>query len=277
MRNHFHNSIIQVIESTGVLGLLSMVLFICTILVRAITSLGLIDETFTRLSVIALVSGVCSSIFSTMFHGPLRHISDLPFECWVALGLLSAISIRYRQGKQFDGARQPKETRLWMTLILIVTILSLLCGIVPLLNKYCIFSAKKLLSNGQIDTAERRLNTACFLEPLNAEVRAEKGALCVRTDRLTQALTEYKNALKLNPLHSPFLSETGRIAMWLGEYEKAEQFFKKGITADPYTLFSKDLYAEMALCLAFKGDFQLAAEAFSKAIKYHRFSHATSE
>lgn len=266
LKGHFHNSVFQILEGAGLMGLVSLVLFIGTVLYRSVCSGKHIDNIFLRISAIAFIAGISGNIFSSLFHGSHPVINDLPFEAWIGLGLLCVLTHPKSrpEGKNVLPQKGKKVFRLCFWLLLVL--FAFCCGLLPLFNRTMLARASFLEQQGKSNSVESCLKWATILEPLNADRRVSLGDFYKNRGKLSMALGEYEKALRLNPFYSPLLSKTGRASLKLNNTGQALFYFKRGADADPYGFLNQDVYVELALALALQGDYSEAKQALTKNI-----------
>jgi tetratricopeptide (TPR) repeat protein len=140
---------------------------------------------------------------------------------------------------------------------------------------------------GDIETARRHYERAAELAPDNFKIQASLAHFYhVGLEKVEEALTQYQNALALNPLDIETLTIAGHLSVQLRRFDQANQFYRKVLEIEPWhsdlnELLEKlqrenkpqgtdnlaDDYYESAILKAQSGDIAGAIQYLEKAVE----------
>jgi tetratricopeptide (TPR) repeat protein len=123
-------------------------------------------------------------------------------------------------------------------------------------------AANRALKAGRIDEAERGYRSIIESNPELGGPHANLGMIYRNANKLPEALTEFNQAVRLNPRQPIYLNQLGITYRQMGQFEKARDAYERAIDADAN-------YAPAILNLGilsdlYLGDSQRALELFTR-------------
>lgn len=116
---------------------------------------------------------------------------------------------------------------------------------------------------GLKDIAERTYRKAQRLEPRNAEIRNNLGALLKSQGKVAEAIRHFRDALKLDPSYGQALINLGGTLFRQGEDDEAEELFRRALAQAPD---NPDVATDLAVILQHRGEIAEAEALFAAAL-----------
>ncbi len=116
---------------------------------------------------------------------------------------------------------------------------------------------------GLKDIAERTYRKAQRLEPRNAEIRNNLGALLKSQGRVKEAIRQFRDALKIDPDYTQAVINLGGTLFREGEAEEAEDLFRRAFVLEPE---NPDVATDLAVILQHNNQAEEAEGLFAGAL-----------
>jgi len=116
---------------------------------------------------------------------------------------------------------------------------------------------------GLKDIAERSYRKAQRMEPRNAEIRNNLGALLKSQGKVKEAVRQFRDALKLDPNYTQALINLGGTLFREGEAEEAEDLFRHALVREPD---NPDVATDLAVILQHNDKKAEAEDLFTSAL-----------
>ncbi|WP_425406351.1 tetratricopeptide repeat protein [Hwanghaeella sp.] len=116
---------------------------------------------------------------------------------------------------------------------------------------------------GLKDVAERSYRKAQRLEPRNAEIRNNLGALLKSQGKVREAVRQFRDALKIDPNYTQAVINLGGTLFRTGEAEEAEDLFRRALALEPD---NPDVATDLAVILQHNKKIEEAEELFTVAL-----------
>ncbi|RVU35002.1 tetratricopeptide repeat protein [Hwanghaeella grinnelliae] len=116
---------------------------------------------------------------------------------------------------------------------------------------------------GLKDVAERTYRKAQRLEPRNAEIRNNLGALLKSQGNVKEAVRQFRDALKIDPNYTQAVINLGGTLFRQGEAEEAEGLFRRALVLEPE---NPDVATDLAVILQHNKKTEEAEGLFTSAL-----------
>jgi tetratricopeptide (TPR) repeat protein len=141
--------------------------------------------------------------------------------------------------------------------------LSLDSTITEAADAYVVLATKSLYTDYDFQATERYLKLAMELNPNIPMVHYHYGWLLMVSNKVDEALAEFKKSIEIDPIDPTFISNLAGFYIWIGRYEEAIPEARKTFELDPNNTMG--LWA-LGSAYAEKGMYNEAIEAHKKGI-----------
>lgn len=252
---HSHNLLLEIVATTGLIGLIAFLIMLYTLLHNGIQQYK-VSESTDRWLMAACLAGISGELA----WGVLDVLFDIPpffsFPIWILLGLLLASpssqdnNYHYHENKPTQGWHHILRLALVIFIVLLPSWASKLYA-----SGYTAFQEQRWLD------AKTSLRQSTLLNFLDAEALHMLGQAYIQLGEWNDAETLYINSLAIKKEYSPFLYRLGWLARKKNNHAEALSYFKRAIDSDPYEIWQKGLYSSAALTYISNGQ-------LNEAIKY---------
>jgi O-antigen ligase len=258
---HAHNEYIEFFIEAGVFGMMLFIVFIVLVITRAINFVMSSVESATKMPVLACSTSIVFLAVQAWFEFPLRiPLVGLTFFALAGL-IMAATAPRVSVTIIRRGVAKYS--------LIALALFSMLISVKELVVANLMTRAERYVAARDFGRMRNCFSIAHGLSPYNATVNQNFGLalLCQATlepekaQPLTyEALMQFHRMVTKDPYVPEYYCRVGWMLMQAGEREKAEEFFNKGIEANPRFLLS---YLERAHFYFYNDELEKAAKDYN--------------
>lgn len=221
---HAHNEYVETAAETGILGIGSLIWLIIAIFKYGF---GLLKnrEREERLLVVALLSGIATTLFYGLFSFPF-HMPTTSMLFWFFIGILGSMA---PQPSRDSTSQPPKNSHLWTIRIgiVIITIFILAWTIQPFLANIHFYKGYQYGKAGSMDAAMTSFQESIRINPYDYKSHYNLAILYEDRNMPLPAIDEYEKVLELYPVHVETHLRLGNLYTAVGDLENALEEYKK--------------------------------------------------
>ncbi len=222
-----HNTYIEILSSSGIIGLIGLLLFIISFTAPLIKARSMPARIF-------LITG-SGLIFDFLFHYRL-HAADTGILIWILAALMtvhtpdSAFGSSFKKGVLLEGSPKAKKVITWVGVILILIIS------IPPLGQHMVEHGRTALSKGKWRNAYAFFSAASYLEPVNAHHHYLLALWNQSTGSMNEATENFSRSVELHPHYAFYRYYLGLAYLNMRQTEKADESLETAFLLDPFNV-----------------------------------------
>jgi O-antigen ligase len=260
---HSHNEFLETFAELGITGLLIYMCFILSVFIFVLKGVSRIENSFKRILIYGLISGVTGLFIQNIFSVSLR-IPFITFYPWIGIGISAGLITNKDPGfiKINYGNRAKRLIFAFIFLCLIVWS-SIRFALFPFLGDFYFQKGYLERRKGSMPRAISHYSRALKFSPLREDIYYKRAFILEKSGKEKEALKDYLKVEKLSPGYAKIYLNSGITYLSLGDLRNAIAELQKAVSANPY-----DSHAHNSLGAAYakSGYPEKAKEEFERAL-----------
>lgn len=234
LTTHAHNEFLQIFAETGLIGLITFLIFIFIVIRYGIKEIDRIKGPPRHL-LLGIISGIIGLLVHNLVCNNLQMPSSAIF-LWLMLGMV----ISYSPVRHFTvNIGRIARRGIFLALTIFMVIIIWQTGIRPLVSQYLFKKGWNLREKGKWDLVIEKYQKAVNWYPWDVEMRYRMAYAYVKNDQCDKAIEEYNNVIDLSPFYGSVHRNMGIVYMKMDEYRLATRSFLQQLQINEYDLVTK--------------------------------------
>lgn len=229
-----HNEFLETWAELGIIGLLLNSGFIISLFIFILKRIYKIEDTFHRLFIQGMISGIVGLYFQNIFCVSLR-IPFITFYLWLGLGLSAGLTSKFAAAPSSFKLLSPFIRVIFVCLIISLVTLGLIkFTIFPLLGDFYFEKGYLERARGNALKAIANYNQALYFSPSRPDTYYRRAFILNKIGKEREALNDYLKVNELSPGYAQVYLNLGITYLSLGDRALAIEKLKMAITNNPY-------------------------------------------